>query len=138
MRAVSFPCPEELLRDLIENGSKLEEVRYEMLSAKLICRVFLVFSGGAFLSVSVDEDSDEVIVGEARPEKDATEDASTASPWRGAIGKPLFAAWLMKSYNGAVDAIQLDFRFTVSDEPKLVQMQGIASTLQMGLVVHTT
>jgi hypothetical protein len=77
-----------------------------------------------------------MVVSGHRPEK-TTEDASSASPWRGAIGKPLYAAWTLENHNGYADALQLDFRPTAREEPRAIQLHGAGSTVRIAVVVET-
>jgi hypothetical protein len=120
----------------LEDGNVLEQVRYEMFSRRIVSRVFLAFSGGATLSVAVDPETDQVVVSDHPPGK-ATEDVSSASPWRGTIGRPLYAAWTLENHNGYADALQLDFRATVREEPRTIQLYGAGSTIHIAVMVET-
>ena len=55
----------KLLQDLRDKCAVLESVAYGMLADDLIAGVSFVFSGGKCLSLSVDEDIDQIVVGES-------------------------------------------------------------------------
>ena len=121
---------------LLEDGNVLQRVRYQMFDQRMVSCVFLSFSGDHSLSVAVDQDTDQLVVLDSRLEE-TTEDASSASPWRGAIGRPLYAAWILENHNGYADALQLEFRAAAREEPRTIQLQGAGSTIRISLVVET-
>ena len=127
----------ELILQLKKTGATLSKVSYAMLTEQLISAVVLSFSDGQSIAISVNEDTDEIVVASTPPCQDPAMDASTKSPWWGAVGKPIFAAWMLENHNGTRDAIQFAFGATASDEPRVIQLEGAASTVQVGVLVGT-
>ncbi len=117
------------LEELLENRVLLKAVEYERTDI-LIWRVRLTFDTRVVV-IGVDEDTDAIVVaGDVAPQ-DSVVDDTESSPWRTAIGKPLFAAWRMINHNGTEDGIQLQFGETVSDPTTTVQLLAIGSTVQI-------
>ena len=86
------------------------------------------------MQISVNGATDELVISEldvhgvTDPE---WRDSSALVPWRQLLGTPLFSAWTLRSHTGAADAAQFEFCWTVNDNPRLVRVQGMASTLHV-------
>lgn len=97
---------------------------------RLIWRIRLGFQGQTVV-VGVDEDTDGILLSLGAAPRDPIVDASETEPWRSAIGKPLFCAWLMTNVYGICDGLQLEFAENVSDTHVTLQMIGVGSTIQL-------
>ncbi|MEV6345183.1 DUF6334 family protein [Actinoplanes sp. NPDC051851] len=130
---------QETFTAMTEQGGPLRAVTYlyDPELPREIIAIRLGFDGGDWL-VSVDPDDDTIAVGVTTADGLSdlhTADASTLTPWAGALGKGCRWAWVVENQQGYLDALQWEFTGAANGSAVTVQVLAISSQLRVRTVL---
>lgn len=124
--------------DIFEEGALLQNVKYGMFTEKLVGGILLGFEDGVHILISVNEDTDELVVERVSSStalRDPVLDVSDRKPWSENVGRPIFSAWELENHYGYHDSLQIEFGETVNDKHYTIQLQAIASSIHVKVVL---